>query len=202
MRKRGRSYEIAVIAILAACNATLELTVGNYLQIVKFPLSGSVMVGINIIIYSLGYALVPKKGTIISMGFLTAAINLFFGGSFKPWSIIAIFLESALIEFIINVMKFHFWSIMTASVIANLFGFVYTLAVFAYISGIGIVNAIHKASAGLKSHIPWVRASLLVIFLLLVAFHVVMAVASGFLTWKLVGFADLFLKNRKYKKNV
>jgi len=202
MRKHGRSYEIAVIAILTACNATLELTLGNYLHIVKFPVVGSIMVGVNIIIYSLGYALVPKRGTIITMGFLTSVINLFFGGSFKPWAIIAIFLESALIEIIINVMKFHFLSVMTASILTNLFGLAITLAVYAYVLGIGIINAIHKASAGLESRIPWVRASLLPIFLLLIAFHIVMAIASGLMAWKMVGFADSFLDRKDILKNV
>ncbi|MCD4783825.1 MAG: ECF transporter S component [Candidatus Eremiobacteraeota bacterium] len=200
MRKRGRSYEIAVIAILAACNATIELTLGNYLHIIKFPLSGSILVGFNIIIYSLGYAFVPKRGTVISMGFLTVIINLFFGGSFKILAIIAIFLEAALVEIIFNTMKFHFWSIMTASVITNLFGYVLTLVIYAFFIGIGLINAIHRAFARFTSLFPWAEFSIITIFLMLIVYHILVAVIFGMLAWKLIKFVEIFMENHKNGK--
>jgi len=185
LKERSKVYELTILAILAACNAALELTLGSYLHLIKFPLTGMVMVGINIIVYTAGYALVPKKGTIISMGLITALMNLLLGGSFKLWAIVAIFLESVIIELVILSLGFNFWSVITASIVTNVFGFVFTMFVYGIILGHGVISGLLRILKWFIRNPATLNSSLFGLGLLIVLIHCVVGAISGWFAWKL-----------------
>lgn len=185
MKYQGNTLDLTLIAILAACNAVLELTIGNYLHVIKFPLTGLIMVGINIIIYTIGYSLVPRKGVIFSMGILTALINLFFGGSFKPWSLIAIVAEAGIIEIIISRLGLSFWSVMVASITSNVFSFFYSMAVVGIILGRDIVERLVQIAQDLIFNSQWAATSIFTFVLLLIAVHIGAGALFGSIAWKI-----------------
>lgn len=185
MQSRSKTFEITIIALLAACNSVLELTLGNYLHLIKFPLTGIVMVGVNIIIYTAGFSLVPKKGTIISMGFLTVMMNLFFGGAFKPWAIVAIFLEAVIIEIFFDLMGMSFWSVMSASISANVFSLVYTFFTYIVVLGRGITTTFMKIVGTFTKSPDILNISLFTLGAFLILLHVIAGAAFGLTAWKL-----------------
>ena len=185
MQTRTKTFEITLIALLAACNSILELTLGNYLHLIKFPLTGIVMVGVNIILYTAGYSLVPKKGTVISMGFLTVMMNLLFGGSFKPWAIVAIFLEALIIEIFFDLMGMNFWSVMSASISANVFSLFFTFFIYIVILGRGIIPAFMKIVGNFTKGPDILNISLFTIGGILILLHVVAGAVFGMTAWKL-----------------
>ena len=185
MKVRNKTFGITIIALLAACNAVLELTLGNYLHLIKFPLTGIVMVGVNIIIYTAGYSMVPKKGTVISMGFLTALMNLFFGGSFKPWAILAIFLEAGLIEIFFDLMGLSFLSVMTASIVTNVFSLIFTLFTYSVILGKGLIMAIMRIVNTFTANTAVLQTSLILLAGILIVIHIIAGAVFGMIAWKL-----------------
>lgn len=185
MRTRSKTNEITLIALLAACNSVLELTLGNYLHLIKFPLTGIVMVGVNIIIYTAGFSLVPKKGTVLSMGILTALMNLFFGGSFKLWSIVAIFLEALIIEICFNLIGMNFWSVMSASISANVFSLFFTLFVYIVVLGRGVIPTFMKIMGNFTKSPDILNISLFTLGGFLVLLHIVAGGVFGLMAWRL-----------------
>ncbi len=185
LQTRSKTYEITLIALLAACNSVLELTLGNYLHIIKFPLTGIVMVGVNIIIYTAGYSLVPKKGTVISMGILTAMMNLFFGGSFKLWSIVAIFLEAVIIEIIFDLLGMNIWSVISASISANVFSLFFTFFIYIVVLGRGIIPTFMKIVGNFTNSPDILNISLFTLGGFLILLHVVAGTVFGLTAWRL-----------------
>jgi ABC-type thiamin/hydroxymethylpyrimidine transport system permease subunit len=186
--------------LLAACNGALELTLGSYLHLIHFPLVGSVMVGINIIVYSLGYSMVPRKGTILSMGIITALLNLLFGGAFKPWSILAIILEALIIEIIILILDFKFTSVLISSISANIFAFFYTVMVIALVVGKGVFYSLSVALSRIIPDPSILKSSVLLITVLMVLLHAFFGWLFADIAWKLVERAEIFSRRVNHGK--
>lgn len=185
MQTRTKTFEITLIALLAACNSSLELTLGNYLHIIKFPFTGMVMVGVNIIIYTAGYSLIPKRGTVLSMGIITAMMNLFFGGSFKIWSIFAILLEALIIEIIFGLMGMNFWSVMSASISANVFSLFFTFFIYIVVLGRGIIPTFMKIVGNFTKSPDILNISLFTLGGLLILLHIAAGAVFGLTAWRL-----------------
>lgn len=196
LKNRNRTFEITILALLASLNAVIELTLGNYLHSIKFPLVGSIMVGINVIIYTVGYYQVPRRGSILTMGFITALINLFFGGSFKPWAIIAIFLESGIIEAIIGTFGVKTWSVFTASICSNFFSLAYTLTVFGFILGHGVIETFVTIFGRLTWDDQLVKSSLVLAGILVALIHLANSLVFSWLALKFNQMANLVERGR------
>jgi hypothetical protein len=186
LNSNKRINELTKLALFAACNALLELTVGNYLHYIKFPMVGSFMVSLNIIVYTTGYLLVPKKGSILMMGFLTSLLNLLMGGTFKIPAIFAIFCEALIIEAIISIFGFKFPSILTASISANLFSLAWTVGFYGIIMGRGgaVETFIRVFSRPFGDEI-FIRNWLVFAFLIVCAIHILNGIIGAKLAWKL-----------------
>ncbi|MFP4497902.1 MAG: hypothetical protein ACLFQV_06775 [Vulcanimicrobiota bacterium] len=182
---KSRSREITILALLAGLNAVLELTLGNYLHYVKFPLVGSIMVGINVIVYVAGYSRVPRRGTILTIGFITAVLNLFFGGSFKPWSIVAIFLEALLIEAVISPLGLKFWTVLLASVVSNLFSLFYTITVVALVMKKGFAGSMSVVLQRFMGSVENLTDYVIGAGVIVVMLHLVIAAIFAGLAWKI-----------------
>lgn len=190
MKNFNKSRELTIIAILAGCNAVMELTLGNYLHSIKFPLKGSILVGLNLIIYAVAYKSVPKKGAIATMGLITAMMNLFFGGSFKPWSILAIFLEALIIEFIISFRGLSYTSLTIAGVTSNLFSIVYSIGVMTIILGRGFMGALIELPTRILGSRALAGNSLALLLLMIALLHAANGALFAWLGWKMAAIVE------------
>lgn len=93
--------DIAVLAVLAAANSAIELTVGNFLHAINMPMKGALLVGFNLLVYALTYTVVPRLGAVTMVGFATAFVNLMLTGSFKLGALPAIVIEAAVIDLVL-----------------------------------------------------------------------------------------------------
>ncbi len=119
MRPIWSTREAATLAMLAACNAALEMTVGNYLRAAHFPMAGSTMVGLNLVVYAVGFQRVPRRGAILAIGLGTAFLNFVLTGSFKLMALPAIVLEAALIDVVLSTVGLSRLSLVVAGVLSN-----------------------------------------------------------------------------------
>jgi len=120
--------EAATLAMLAACNAALEMTLGNYLRAAHFPMAGSTMVGLNLVVYAVGFLRVPRRGGILAIGLGTAFLNFVLTGSFKLLALPAIVLEAALIDLVLSTAGLNRVSLVTAGVLSNMLSLGWRLA--------------------------------------------------------------------------
>jgi ABC-type thiamin/hydroxymethylpyrimidine transport system permease subunit len=196
LNHRSRSYEIAILALLAGCNAALEMTLGSYLKMIRFPMAGSIMVGLNLIVYALGYGVVPRRGTVAIMGFITAALSLVFGGAFKPWSILAIFLEGLLIEAFFRVRGVSLASLIGTGAAASLFTVLYTIATAAILYGHGFIRAVTEVFTRILGSQALARDSLWGAALVIGGVHVINGAVAGWLAWKMLQITETALEGR------
>lgn len=103
MKKLSYSVsDIALIAVLTACNSVLELSVGNLLHVVGFSLKGSVMSGLNLLVYVLLFARLRRFGAVTICGAATAFVNFAVTGGFKLFALYCIVLEALAIDAILS----------------------------------------------------------------------------------------------------
>lgn len=184
MKNRGKCFELTILALLASCNAVLELSLGTYLHALKLPMTGSIMVGINLIVYVIGYNFVQKKGTVMTVGFLTCFLTLFLG-PFKKFTIIAILLESLIVEIYFSLMGYNRLSLTLASVSSNLFCFFYAVTMATLVLGRGVTAGFLRAYNSVISRFEWFQGYLIGVVVLILLLHAISGLAFAFMAWKM-----------------
>lgn len=120
--------EMTLIALLAAVNSVVEISLGSLMHNLKIPFSGSILIVFNLAVYMLVRALVPKYGVIVSTGFITAFIKLVYGSEvLKLGPAMAIFMESALVEALFVFLRNSVFSGALAGGATNVFVLFYPL---------------------------------------------------------------------------
>lgn len=71
---------------------------GSLLHLCNAPFTGTIMVGLNLLVYALARMRVPRFGAVIIMGVATSLVNAILSGGFKPGASISIMLEAVCIE--------------------------------------------------------------------------------------------------------
>lgn len=127
--------ELSLLAILAALNAAVEIGIGTWLHLFRFPLVGSVMVGLNVALYLLGRKYVPRFGSILIMGSITAFLKFLYSGGLIWAPVLAIFLEAGLVEVVVSLLRLNLVSTLTSSVLANVFTLIYPALGYVLVGG-------------------------------------------------------------------
>ncbi len=183
-----KAYKITLISLLAGANAALELVLGNYLHLIKFPFTGMIMVGINLVCYVVGYSKFPKRGTVLTIGFLTAFLNLALGGTFKLWAIVAILIEAAIIEAIFMVMGFSFLSTVVSSWAVSIFTLLYAPLRYVLFFGKNTQEVVLQMVSNVVKRIDCVDVSIIVIIFFIVVAHLLSGFLFGWLSWRIKDF--------------
>jgi hypothetical protein len=120
------SYTIrdwVTIGLFGALWGAIELTLGSALH-TAFPpltntfLTGVVMSGIGATIALTGSHFVPKRGALFLIGIVTAALRLLGIGGTKIGPIVAILLQSALMEIALWVLRASRWAFIVGGALA------------------------------------------------------------------------------------
>ena len=114
------SSELAQTAMLTCVNSVSELIAGGFLHLIDFSMKGSVMTGINLMVYSLLLYRVPKFGVITVCGFGTAAVNFLLAGGMKFFAIYTIIVEAFVIDCMLNRWGLNRASLIAAGIAAGL----------------------------------------------------------------------------------
>jgi hypothetical protein len=95
--------ELVHIAIFGAIWGALEITLGSYLHVIFPPLAdtflvGLIMAAIGIVVALIGRLFVPRTGSVLMIGVVTAILKMMSIGGVKIGPIAAILIESLLME--------------------------------------------------------------------------------------------------------
>lgn len=101
-----RSYTVrdwVTVGLFGALWGVVELTLGSVLHAIYPPLAntfltGAVLTGIGVAIALTGCRFVPKRGSVLLIGAVTAVLKLLSIGGSKVGPVVAILVESALME--------------------------------------------------------------------------------------------------------
>ncbi len=185
-QRSSRTRELTILATMAAVSATLEATMGTYLHTVHFPLVGAVMVALDLIVYTIGYMFVPRRGTVVLMGTVTALPSILMGGPLKTLALPAIVLEAALVDVVFSLFNLSLSGLVVAGVTANLFTLAWFITIGSILAGRKVSSSVMAYSAANSLHAHGLLFALIVI----VMFHVACGAMSGLMSWKVVCSVD------------
>ncbi len=147
--------QLTVLAVIAAVNSVMEISIGSLMHMFKIPAVGTFMIMVNLSLYLIARNIVPKKGVIMIVGFITAFIKLVYGGELSRLGpSAAIFLEAALIEAVFLFLPLKNWSAMVSGGFANVFVLFYPFISYLLFGGRGGAANIEKVMSSASKILP------------------------------------------------
>ncbi len=89
---------ISIIGVLAALWAAVELSLGTALHAMRVPFRGAFLTLLSLILMFTVRYLIPRRGSVLALGFTTAVVRWLLGGGFAPQISLAITMEALLVE--------------------------------------------------------------------------------------------------------
>jgi hypothetical protein len=136
--------ELVYIAIFGAIWGALELTLGSYLHVIFPPLAdtflvGLIMASLGAVVALVGYHFVPRTGTVLMIGVITAILKMISLGGVKAGPLVAILAESLLMELGLYVArKPSRWGFVLAGVLAVSWNFFHKFIMMYVLFGQGV----------------------------------------------------------------
>lgn len=128
--------EIALIAVLAAVTSTVEISLGSFMHALGLHGTGTVLPTIAMIIYFTAFSITKKKGTVITIGFITAFIKLLYGWEMSKLSpVLCIFGESLITEIILWFLPLNAITGIVTGASLKIFNLVFPLTLFLILGG-------------------------------------------------------------------
>ena len=96
--------DLVYIAIFGAIWGALEMTLGSYLHLIFPPVAtpfigvGTIMTGLGMVVALVGRLFVPKRGSVVMIGLVTAILKVLSIGGVRLSPMLAIIIESLLAE--------------------------------------------------------------------------------------------------------
>ncbi|MGM9992586.1 MAG: hypothetical protein ACI376_07065 [Candidatus Bruticola sp.] len=112
--------ELTFTAMLTCCNSVSELVIGTLLHLINFSMKGSVLVGLNVMVYTVLFSRIPRFGIVTLCGLGTALVNFLITGGFKFFALYCIVIEALVVDIIFSVFKLSKSSIIASCVAAGL----------------------------------------------------------------------------------
>jgi ABC-type thiamin/hydroxymethylpyrimidine transport system permease subunit len=180
--------ELVYIGIFGAMWGAVEITLGSYLNALRLPMRGTLLTGIGLLFLLVGRLFVPKRGSVLMMGVVTAIIKLMSIGGILLNPMIAILAESLLAEVGLTIVgQPRRAAFLLAGALAMSWDFFHRFLTQGLIAGRGVYEiylwVVRDASELLGIPVEYAVAGVLAMFLL----RVVLGLVVGFLAWDVAG---------------
>jgi hypothetical protein len=186
MSSRFSVRDLVFIGLFGAIWGALEIGLGSYLHVLNIPFTGTVMTGIGITVGLVGRSFVPKRGSVMFIGVVTAMLKAFSLGGIVLNPMIGILMESALAEVgLIFSAKPRRWTFVLAGVLAVSWDFFHPFFTQGILAGRGIFTIYERTIQQGASLLGIDQSAILVILLCLVALRLVVGLATGVFAWTL-----------------
>jgi len=183
--------ELVYIAIFGAIWGALEVTLGSYLHVIFPPLAdtfvvGLVMASVGMVVALIGRLFVPRTGSVLMIGIVTAILKMISIGGVKVGPLGAILIESLLAELALFVARTpRRWSFVFAGALATSWNFFHKFIFMWLLFGKGVYEIYLKMIAeGARLLRIDLRYGLVIIVALLLV-RVVVGGLAGWLAWDL-----------------
>jgi ABC-type thiamin/hydroxymethylpyrimidine transport system permease subunit len=176
--------DLVYIGVFGALWGAAEMTLGSLLHVLNVPFSGAVLAGIGITIALIGRLFVPRTGSVLFIGLVTALLKMLSLGGIVLNPMIGIVAESLLAEVVLSL-----WgqprraSFVVAGGLAVFWPFVHPFFTQGILAGQGILTVYGwtlEKGANLLGLDP---SALLLILGGLVGVHFLIGIIAGLLAW-------------------
>jgi|GEM_PF-2262910 len=128
-----KARDVAYIGILAALNSVSEVFIGGSLYILGFYFKGTIMIGINLLLYVITREMVNKRGDVLAVAFITAFLRFAFLGQLS--AALGIFIEGIIVEVVFDILRADSKGCIVAGALANTWTLFHPFLIGIYILG-------------------------------------------------------------------
>lgn len=180
-----KTRDLVYIGVFGALWGATEMSLGSALHTLNVPFSGVVLAGIGLTVAFVGRLFVPRAGSVLLIGLVTAFLKVFSMGGVVLNPMLGIVVEALLAELVLATLgPPHRLSFVAAGGLAILWTFVQPFFTFGILGGQGLATVmgwtLSKGAAALNLA-P--SSGLLLILAPLVAGHLLVGCLAGVLAW-------------------
>jgi hypothetical protein len=200
-----KSYTVrdwVTIGLFGALWGVVELTLGGVLHAIYPPLAntfltGVVLAGIGVAIALTGRHFVPKRGSVVLIGVVTAILKLFSIGGVVVGPVVAILIESILMEVVLWIARVPHWpAFALGGALAVGWNLPHKFIMMRLLYGQGFVTVYNKLAQEGSQSLGLDPSLALLILAILLLVRMTAGAISGWFAWKLGGAVSRRLRLR------
>jgi ABC-type thiamin/hydroxymethylpyrimidine transport system permease subunit len=191
-----KSYTVrdwVLVGLFGALWGVVELTLGTYLNII-FPsftntfFKGVILGGIGVAVALTGRFFVPKRGSVFLIGVITALLKLLSPGGSRIGPILAITMQSVLMELVLSTVgDLRAWAFMLSGALAVGWNFPHKFVMMRVMYGRNIVQVYQKLAQDGSQMLGIDASAALLILAILLVVRLVIGGIAGWGAWALGG---------------
>jgi hypothetical protein len=176
--------DLVYIGVFGALWGAAEMGLGSLLHVLNVPFSGAVLSGIGITIALIGRLFVPRAGSVLFIGLVTALLKMLSLGGIVLSPMIGILAESLLAEVTLTVLgQPRRASFVLAGGLATFWPFVHPFFTQGMLAGRGILT-VYGWTLEKGSRLLGLDLSAVVLVLAgLIGVHLLIGIIAGLLAW-------------------
>lgn len=176
--------DLVYIGVFGALWGAVEITGGSVLHVLNVPFSGVALAGVGIAIALIGRLFVPRRGSVLAIGIITALLKMFSVGGVVLNPMIGIFAEGLLAELALTIVgKPRRASFMAAGGLATLWPFFHPFLTQGILAGSGLFTIYERTIQKGAQALGLPATAILYVLAVLIAVHIGIGLASGFIAW-------------------
>ncbi|MHB1131328.1 MAG: hypothetical protein ACYC4L_02955 [Chloroflexota bacterium] len=176
--------ELVYVGLFGALWGMVELSLGSYLHVLGIPFNGTILAAAGITIALASRTLVPRRGSVLFIGAVTAALKMFSLGGIVLNPMLAILIESGLAELGLLPSRLpRRWTFVLAAVLAVSWDFGHRFFTQALLGGRGVLEVYRWVIQDGSRIIGLGEGSALAVLAFLLGLRVVVGVGAGLVAW-------------------
>lgn len=176
--------DLVYIGVFGAMWGAAEITLGSLLHVLNVPFSGALLAGIGITIALIGRLFVPRAGSVLFIGLVTAFLKMLSLGGIVLNPMIGIVAESLLAEVALTTLgRPRRLSFVVAGAVASFWPFVHPFFTQGILAGNGILTVYGWTMEKGAKLLGLDPSALLLVLAGLIGVHLLIGIVAGLLAW-------------------
>ncbi len=176
--------DLVYIGVFGALWGVSEMSLGSVLHTLNVPFSGVVLTGIGIAIALIGRLFVPRTGSVLFIGLVTAFLKMFSLGGIVINPMIGIVAESLLAEVALTALgQPRRLSFIVAGALATFWPFIHPFFTQGILYGAGILTIYERTLTNGARLLGLDPSAVVLILAGLIAIHLLIGSIAGLLAW-------------------
>lgn len=176
--------DLVYIGVFGALWGAIEVTSGSILHVFNVPFAGVMLTGIGIAIALIGRLFVPRRGSVLFIGLVTAFLKLFSVGGIVVTPMIGIVAESLLAELVLTLMGSpRLASFIVAGAAATFWAFVHPFFTQGILAGAGLFTIYLRTIQNGARLLGLNPSAIAIVLIALVVVHWLIGAVAGIIAW-------------------
>lgn len=181
---RSKTRDLVYIAVFGALWGTIEVTSGSILHVVNVPFAGVILSAVGIAIAMIGRLFVPRRGSVLFIGLVTAFLKMFSLGGIVLMPMIGIIMESLLADIVLSATgRPRRLTFVIAGGLATFWPFVHPFFTQGILAGQGMLTVYNWTIQKGAKMLGLAPSAILVVLAILIVAHILIGVVAGLVAW-------------------